>query len=137
MMLAAAQTILQRVFGYPSFRGGQLKVIESLMTRADTVAIMPTGAGKSLCYQIPALLFDGVTLVISPLIALMKDQVDALGENGVPATFINSSLTAAELRRRLHDTAQGRYKLVYVAPERLTAAGFPELAAKIKISFWL
>jgi ATP-dependent DNA helicase RecQ len=135
MMLAAAQTILQRVFGYPSFRGGQLKVIESLMTRADTVAIMPTGAGKSLCYQIPALLFDGVTLVISPLIALMKDQVDALGENGVPATFINSSLTAAELRRRLHDTAQGRYKLVYVAPERLTAAGFPELAAKIKISF--
>lgn len=133
-MLTEAQTILQKIFGYPSFRGGQAKVVESLLSRSDTVAIMPTGAGKSLCYQIPALLFDGVTLVISPLIALMKDQVDALGEHGVPATFINSSLKAAELRQRLQDTADGRYKLVYVAPERLAAEGFLELAAKIKIS---
>lgn len=134
-MLTEAQTILQKIFGYPSFRGGQAKVVESLLTRTDTLAIMPTGAGKSLCYQIPALLAEGVTLVISPLIALMKDQVDALGEHGVPATFINSSLKAAELRKRLQDIADGRYQLVYVAPERLAAEGFLELAVNLQISF--
>ena len=134
-MLAEAHALLKRIFGYTSFRGGQEKVVESLLSQADTLAIMPTGAGKSLCYQIPALLFPGVTLVISPLIALMKDQVDALGELGIPATFINSSLRAAEIRQRLQDTVDGRYKLVYVAPERLQADSFAELIPALNISF--
>ena len=133
-MLTEAQTILKRVFGYPSFRGGQSRVVESLLQHVDTLAIMPTGAGKSLCYQVPALLADGVTLVISPLIALMKDQVDALAEHGIPATFINSSLKVKEMRQRLQDTANGRYKLVYVAPERLEAEGFLELASALDVS---
>lgn len=134
-MLAEAQTVLHKVFGYLSFRGGQARVVESLLERYDTLAIMPTGAGKSICYQVPALLFDGVTLVVSPLIALMKDQVDALGELGVPATFINSSLRASEMRKRLEDAANGRYKLIYVAPERLEAEGFLVLAEAMQVSF--
>ena len=134
-MLSEAQALLKKVFGYTSFRGGQGKVVKSILSKVDTLAIMPTGAGKSLCYQIPALLFPGITLVISPLIALMKDQVDALGELGIPSTFINSSLRPAEIRQRLEDTAAGYYKLVYVAPERLTADSFAELKQKLNISF--
>src|SRR5690554_7996346 len=106
-MLAEAQKILKKTFGYASFRGGQGKVVQSLLAHADTLAIMPTGAGKSICYQLPALLFSGVTLVISPLIALMKDQVDALGEFGVPATYINSSLKASEIKMRLQAAVNG------------------------------
>ena len=134
-MLAEARTVLEKVFGYPAFKGGQADVVESLLSANNTLAIMPTGAGKSLCYQLPALLFDGVTLVISPLIALMKDQVDALGELGVPATLINSSLKVGELRQRMQDAANGRYKLIYVAPERLEAEDFQQLVSNITISF--
>ncbi|MDW7649744.1 MAG: DNA helicase RecQ [Bacillota bacterium] len=130
-----AHAVLQKVFGYPSFKEGQEPVVDSLISRRDTLAVMPTGAGKSICYQLPSLLYDGVTLVVSPLIALMKDQVDALGTLGVPATFINSSLKASEIRQRMHDAAQGRYKLLYVAPERLEAEGFLELAEKMGVSF--
>ncbi|HHX75096.1 MAG TPA: DNA helicase RecQ [Firmicutes bacterium] len=133
-MLAEAQKKLQEVFGYPAFRGGQGKVVASLLAQQDTVAIMPTGAGKSLCYQLPALLADGMTLVVSPLIALMKDQVDGLPAHGVAATFLNSSLKAGELRERLEGIKNGRYKLVYVAPERLQAENFLEVACRVHIS---
>src|SRR5665648_610727 len=103
-MIEKALHVLQRYFGYTQFRDGQQKVIESLLSGTNTLAVMPTGAGKSLAYQIPALLLEGTTLVISPLISLMKDQVDALQQYGVPATFINSSLSVKklgiELKRR-------------------------------------
>ena len=124
-----------KYFGYSSFKEGQAKVIASLLQGRDTLAIMPTGAGKSVCYQIPALLFSGVTLVVSPLIALMKDQVDALNALGIPATFINSSLKQSELRSRLEDARSGRYKLLYVAPERLESEDFLQLVQTLDVSF--
>jgi ATP-dependent DNA helicase RecQ len=130
-----ARAVLEKVFGYPSFKDGQAPVVESLISRHDTLAVMPTGAGKSICYQLPSLLFDGVTLVVSPLIALMKDQVDALGTLGIPATFINSSLKVSEIRQRMRDAAEGRYKLIYVAPERLEAEGFLSVAESMGVSF--
>lgn len=133
--LAEAKKVLKNTFGFQSFRGGQGKVIESLLGGSDTLAIMPTGSGKSLCYQVPALLFAGVTLVISPLVSLMKDQVDDLNELGISATFINSTLAAKEMRRRLEETAKGTYRLVYVAPERLESEGFLPLAQSIKTAF--
>lgn len=114
-----ALDLLRRFYGYPAFRPSQEPVIRSLLNGEDTVAIMPTGAGKSICFQIPAMIFPGITLVISPLISLMKDQVDALTGQGIPASYINSTLSAAESEARLNDIAAGRYKLVYVAPERL------------------
>ena len=130
-----ARAVLEKVFGYPSFKDGQAPVVESLISRHDTLAVMPTGAGKSICYQLPSLLFDGVTLVVSPLIALMKDQVDALRTLGIPATFINSSLKVSEIRQRMRDAAEGRYKLIYVAPERLEAEGFLAVAESMGVSF--
>lgn len=134
-MMNQALSLLKRYFGYSQFRKGQDKVIHSLLQSSDTVAIMPTGAGKSLSYQIPALLFDGVTLVISPLISLMKDQVDSLHEAGVPATFINSSLSMQEAWERINKARQGRYKLLYIAPERLEAESFLTLLESLTISF--
>ncbi|MBP2635714.1 MAG: recQ [Firmicutes bacterium] len=133
-MLTKAREVLKKYYGYDEFRPGQAKVIGSLLGGKDTVAIMPTGAGKSLCFQIPAMLMPGVTLVISPLISLMKDQVDALTEQGIPATFINSSLSGSEVGRRLQQMRAGRYKLVYVAPERLTADWFQAVAGELTIS---
>jgi ATP-dependent DNA helicase RecQ len=130
-----ALEVLKKYFGYSQFREGQKKVIQSLLHQTDTLAIMPTGAGKSLSYQIPALLFDGVTLVISPLISLMKDQVDALQNAGVPATFINSSISLQEVRKRLEKAHFGEYKLLYVAPERLETENFLSLLGSLKISF--
>lgn len=112
-------SLLQTNFGFNSFRAGQEEAIQSLLHKNHTLAIMPTGAGKSLIYQLAALQFDGLTLVISQLIALMKDQVDALNRKGIPATFINSAIPLAEQNQRLTLLAQGKYKLVYVAPERL------------------
>ena len=103
---------------------GQEAIIERVLAGNNTAGIMPTGGGKSLCYQIPALLFPGVTLVISPLISLMKDQVDALVQNGIDATFLNSTITANEARQRMSEIKQGKYKLVYVAPERLDHPSF-------------
>ncbi|WP_302296589.1 DNA helicase RecQ [Mitsuokella multacida] len=132
--LDQARELLGRFYGYRDFRPAQTPVIESLLAGHDTLAIMPTGAGKSICFQIPALIFPGLTLVISPLISLMKDQVDALVEQGIPATYINSSLSLAESDARLSAIAQGRYKLVYVAPERLDTSYFQYILDKQTIS---
>lgn len=133
-MVQTAQKLLKQYYGYDEFRPGQEKVIASLLAGKDTLAIMPTGAGKSLCFQIPAMLMPGVTLVISPLISLMKDQVDGLETQGLPATYINSSLSNAEVRQRLQYIAAGRYKLVYVAPERLETEAFQAALEKMSVS---
>lgn len=134
-MIEEALRVMQRYFGYTEFRAGQQEVIDSLLQGIDTVAIMPTGAGKSLAYQIPALLLPGTTLVISPLISLMKDQVDALKQYGVPATFINSSLPLTEVRSRLEWAAREAYKLIYIAPERLESERFQALLRSLRVSF--
>lgn len=134
-MLKQAQRLLQKYFGYSSFKAGQARVISSLLGGSDTLAIMPTGAGKSVCYQLPSLIYPGVTLVVSPLIALMKDQVDGMSASGIPATFINSSLPGAEVSRRLKQAGQGEFKLVYVAPERLKMLDFQEMACSVELSF--
>ncbi len=133
-MIEQALAVLKKYYGYKAFRPGQEKIIHSLMSGHDTVAIMPTGAGKSICFQVPALLLPGITLVISPLISLMKDQVDALAEQGIAGTYINSSLSASETTTRLTAVAAGRYKLVYVAPERLSTDYFQAVLDKIDIS---
>ena len=133
-MLTQARVLLKKFYGYDDFRPGQDEIIASLLSGSDTVAIMPTGAGKSICFQIPALLFSGITLVISPLISLMKDQVDALGVQGIPATYINSTLSSATLSRRLYDISQNKYKLIYIAPERLNTEVFKNLFAGLEIS---
>ncbi|HEY8903519.1 MAG TPA: RecQ family ATP-dependent DNA helicase, partial [Chthoniobacterales bacterium] len=125
---------LREVFGYDSFRPMQADIIADAMAGRDVFALLPTGGGKSLCYQLPALLLDGLTLVISPLIALMKDQVDSLIANGVSATFLNSSLDAAEARKRLRGLHAGEYRLLYVAPERLLLPGFLEDISRWKVS---
>lgn len=122
------QQLLKTKFGYDSFRPGQETVINDILTHQNVLTIMPTGGGKSLCYQIPAMLLGGVTLVVSPLIALMKDQVDALNENGIPATFINSSLDYDEIDERFAQAANGDIKLLYVSPERLDSGAFFRLA---------
>lgn len=133
-MLADIKNILKKYYGYNTFRKGQKEVIESILEGKDTVAVMPTGSGKSLCYQIPALVFEGVTVVISPLISLMKDQVDALKEMGIPASYINSSISSQELKDRLAKTASGEYKLLYIAPERLNSFRFLKLLEQLEIS---
>ncbi|MFC6254630.1 DNA helicase RecQ [Secundilactobacillus hailunensis] len=122
------QTILKSQFGYDSFRTGQEEAINDVLNHQNVLAIMPTGGGKSLCYQIPALMLDGVTLVVSPLISLMKDQVDALTENGIAATFINSSLDYDEINARFNQAANGEVKLLYVSPERLDSGYLNRLA---------
>lgn len=122
------QTILKSQFGYDSFRTGQEEVINDVLGHRNVLAIMPTGGGKSLCYQIPALMLDGVTLVVSPLISLMKDQVDALNENGIAATFINSSLDYDQINQCFNDAANGDVKLLYVSPERLDSGYLNRLA---------
>ncbi|MDR1971645.1 MAG: RecQ family ATP-dependent DNA helicase, partial [Treponema sp.] len=116
--------MLKNYFGYPRFRPGQEEVIDAVLAGRDVLAVMPTGAGKSLCYQIPALLLEGLTLVVSPLISLMKDQVNALQEAGVPAAFLNSSLMAGEYAETISRAVRGEYKILYIAPERLKK-GFP------------
>lgn len=126
--------VLQQYFGYTSFRPGQDAVIRSLLAGRDSLAIMPTGAGKSLCFQIPALLMDGVTVVISPLLSLMKDQVDALAAQHVAATYINSLCTFAELQERFRLLRQGRVKLVYVSPERLQNEFFTNFMRTVPIA---
>lgn len=126
--------LLKKYFGYDDFRDGQSEVITHILKGTDVLAIMPTGAGKSVCYQIPALVFDGVTLVISPLISLMKDQVDTLCEIGIKAAFINSSLSVTECRKVISNAGMGMYKLLYVAPERLESDSFSELLQTINVS---
>jgi ATP-dependent DNA helicase RecQ len=128
--------LLASTFGFPSFRPLQREIVTSILSQRDVFALMPTGGGKSLCFQLPALLLPGVTVVVSPLIALMKDQVDALRELGVPATFINSSLDQEEISNRQRSLAEGRVKLVYVAPERLMLPGFLRLLSSIRVSLF-
>lgn len=126
---------LKYYFGYTEFRTGQESAIDCLLSGRDAFCVMPTGAGKSACYQIPALLLPGVTLVVSPLISLMKDQVNALTQSGVKAAYINSSLTASQYAKVLELTAGGAYKIVYVAPERLAVDEFVDICSGMKISF--
>lgn len=127
-------SVLKDYFGHDSFRDGQEQIVYALLDGRDALCIMPTGAGKSMCYQIPALLFDGVTIVVSPLISLMKDQVGSLVQSGVPAAYINSSLSYPQFLRVLSNTEHGKYKIIYVAPERLLTDGFLDTCKKIKIS---
>ncbi len=125
---------LKKYFGYDSFRGGQEEIIRAILEEQDALAIMPTGAGKSVCYQVPALLLPGITLVISPLISLMQDQVQALNDAGIAAAFINSSLTEPEIAKTLDMALEGRCKLLYVAPERLESADFLHFAVRAEIA---
>lgn len=126
--------ILKQYFGYEDFRPGQEKLIDSILSGRDVLGILPTGAGKSLCFQIPALIMEGITLVISPLISLMKDQVASLNQVGIHAAFLNSSLTYGQYQKALAFAAEGRYKIIYVAPERLETAEFLSFALHAKIS---
>ena len=132
--LGSARAYLRRFFGYKEFRPAQAPVIKSLLDGRDTVAIMPTGAGKSVCFQIPALLSSGVAIVFSPLISLMKDQVDGLTEQGVPAAFINSSLSPQEVSGRLADARDGKIRLLYVAPERIDDPWFASAVAEMDVA---
>ncbi|KKC53111.1 ATP-dependent DNA helicase RecQ [Bacillus sp. UMTAT18] len=132
-MFTKSQELLASYFGYSSFRRGQDETIKNVLDGKDTVCIMPTGGGKSICYQIPALVFEGTTLVISPLISLMKDQVDTLVQNGISATYINSSISITEANQRIQLAKQGHYKLLYVAPERLDSMEFVDQLIDMKI----
>lgn len=125
---------LKKFYGYNSFRPGQMNIIFNILSKKDVFCIMPTGAGKSICYQIPALIMKGVTLVISPLISLMKDQVDSLKENGISATYINSTQSMEEIKDILKDASLGLYKLIYIAPERLESKVFVQMIRNLHIS---
>lgn len=133
-MLQRAGKILKEYYGYNSFRRGQEDIILSIMQGRDILGIMPTGGGKSICFQIPALMLSGITLVISPLISLMKDQVDALNALGIKGTFINSSLEPYEVEERINQAARGHYKLLYLAPERLESQQFLNWIKSLPIS---
>ena len=126
--------ILKKYFGYDTFRPGQEMLVDSILSGRDALGIMPTGAGKSLCYQIPALLLPGITLVISPLISLMKDQVSTLNQAGIHAAYLNSSLTPGQFRKALENMMSGVYKIVYVAPERLLTESFLRAVSALEIS---
>ncbi|MDR0937486.1 MAG: DNA helicase RecQ [Oscillospiraceae bacterium] len=126
--------VLKRYYGYDAFREGQEEIISALLGGRDALGVMPTGAGKSLCYQIPALLLPGITLVISPLISLMRDQVQALTANGISAAFINSSLSAAQTATAMANAREGQYKLIYIAPERLLMPSMLEFTQSADIS---
>ncbi|MEZ0118224.1 UNVERIFIED_ORG: superfamily II DNA helicase RecQ [Heyndrickxia coagulans] len=129
-----ARQVLKQYYGYDHFRRGQEAIISQIMDGKDTLGMMPTGGGKSVCYQVPAMLLSGVTLVISPLISLMKDQVDTLANIGIPATYVNSSLNPAEIDERLAAASKGAYKLIYLAPERLEFPPFLHLLENINVS---
>ena len=129
-----ARQALRTYFGYDSFRQGQEELIAAMLAERDVLGIMPTGAGKSICYQIPALLLPGITLVVSPLISLMKDQVDALTESGIAAALLNSTLSGAEMNRTCRDIERGSYRIVYIAPERLESERFIEWLKRVQVS---
>lgn len=128
-----ALLLLKKYFGYTSFRTGQAELINAILQGSDCLGIMPTGSGKSICYQIPALILEGTTLVISPLISLMKDQVDNLNEIGISATFINSSLSSHDYMQTIENASLGMYKIIYIAPERLNSELFLRLLSSIQI----
>ena len=127
--------LLRRVYGYENFRPGQEELIGGVLAQRDVLGIMPTGGGKSMCYQIPGLLLPGLTVVISPLISLMRDQVQALNAAGIPAAYLNSTLNAAESKQVYRNLYMGNIKILYVAPERLDSEGFAAFAEKVPISF--
>lgn len=127
------KALLSEKFGYTQFRNGQEEIIQKVLQKQNVLGIMPTGGGKSICYQLPALVLEGLTLVISPLISLMKDQVDSLNEVGIPAAFINSTLSNLEMNERVRKAARGEIKLLYIAPERLESADFRELLRYVPI----
>jgi ATP-dependent DNA helicase RecQ len=133
VQIEQALSILTTYFGYPSFRTGQEKVIRGVMQNKDTLCVMPTGGGKSVCYQVPALVMEGTVLVISPLISLMKDQVDALHQVGIPAAYINSSLSSEEYFETMERAVQGEFQLLYVAPERLDSPSFKSQLRRMTI----
>ncbi|MGG7175962.1 DNA helicase RecQ [Clostridium paraputrificum] len=133
-MVKKVLEVLEKFYGYKSFRKGQEEIINEISKKRDVLAIMPTGAGKSICYQIPALIFEGISIVISPLISLMKDQVDALHSVGIKAAYINSTLDKYELEEILHGIRNNEYKIIYIAPERLDSHEFVELIKGIDIS---
>ncbi|MGN0642802.1 MAG: RecQ family ATP-dependent DNA helicase, partial [Huintestinicola sp.] len=126
--------ILKQFFGYDSFRPGQAEIVDNILSGRDVLGVMPTGAGKSVCFQVPALMFDGITIVISPLISLMADQVSSLVQAGIRAAYINSSLTQAQMHAVISNAYKGMYKIIYIAPERLETDGFLNLARSMKIS---
>ena len=128
--------ILERHFGFREFLEGQERVVEAIVAGEDVCVIMPTGGGKSLCYQLPAMLLEGITIVVSPLIALMKDQVDALAAKKIPATFINSSLGQSEMDDRIARMIRGEYRLVYIAPERFKSERFVRALAPLSIALF-
>jgi len=127
---------LQKFFHFSSFKPGQKEIIQNIIQRKDVVALMPTGGGKSLCYQLPAIINEKLTIVISPLIALMKDQVDALNARGISAAFINSSLNQREIQTRLADIKSGKTKILYIAPERLASAQITDIFSNIDVNFF-
>ncbi|KAA0546728.1 DNA helicase RecQ [Bacillus sp. BGMRC 2118] len=133
-MLQEAEGLLKRYYGYDTFRNGQAAAIQNVLEGENSLVLMPTGGGKSICYQIPALMMDGITLVISPLISLMKDQVDSLLSIGISATYINSSLTQQEVYERIESARYGEYKLIYIAPERFESPQFCSLIESLHIS---
>ena len=126
--------VLKQYFGHTEFRSGQSEIIDNILSGRDVLGIMPTGAGKSVCYQVPAMLLDGITIVISPLISLMKDQVEALVQSGVPAAFINSSLTYSQYLEVFRRASNGAYKIIYIAPERLVTDEFIAFAERSRIA---
>ena len=128
------QDLLKQHFGYNEFLPLQEEIISTVLEKRDALVLMPTGGGKSLCYQLPAMRFEGLTLVVSPLIALMKDQVDALRSNGIPAAFIISKQPYSEINRVQQQAQQGTLKILYVAPERLALPSFQQFLAKLKVS---
>ena len=133
-LLEKARAMLRQSFGYPGFRPGQERAIGSILSGRDTLVVLPTGGGKSLCYQVPALMTPGLTVVVSPLISLMKDQVDALSARGLPAAFINSTLTSSQVSDRLARAGRGEIKMLYVAPERFDAGSTAERLRAMGVS---
>ena len=134
MLQIDSKIVLKKFFGYDSFRTGQEEIVNQILMGKDVLGIMPTGAGKSICYQVPALMLPGVTIVISPLISLMKDQVDSLNAMGIPATFINSTLSASEYAGAVQNILYDVYKIIYIAPERLNSSSFIDILKSINIS---
>lgn len=134
MLQIDSKIVLKNFFGYDSFRTGQEEIVNQILMSKDVLGIMPTGAGKSICYQVPALMLPGVTIVISPLISLMKDQVDSLNAMGIPATFINSTLSASEYAGAVQNILYDVYKIIYIAPERLNSSSFIDILKSINIS---
>ena len=132
-MMLDKTAVLKQYFGHSAFRDGQEQVVDAILQGRDALCVMPTGAGKSVCYQVPAMMFDGVTLVVSPLISLMKDQVNALTQNGIKAAYLNSSLASMQYHKVIDNIRHGAYKIIYVAPERLAVSDFLYALTDIKV----